>query len=152
MCVSTAASPTPARSPPSTARAARSSFAIAEQPSKGTVTLDGETFVYTSAKNKTGVDRFTYTATDAAGSTSAPAEVRITIVRAKCGVTYDDMAESAAYTAAVDLAEHGVFVGAQVGSRRFFEPDARRQPRRVRHHGARLRGHSCGRPHDDGLL
>ena len=99
------------------------SFAIAEQPSKGTVTLDGETFVYTSAKNKTGVDRFTYTATDAAGSTSAPAEVRITIARAKCGVTYDDMAESAAYTAAVDLAEHGVFVGAQVGSRRFFEPD-----------------------------
>ena len=126
------------------------SFAIAEQPSKGTVTLDGETFVYTSAKNKTGADRFTYTATDAAGSTSAPAEVRITIARAKCGVTYDDMAESAAYTAAVDLAEHGVFVGAQVGSRRFFEPD--RQPRRVRHHGARLRGHSCGRPHDDGLL
>ena len=99
------------------------SFAIAEQPSKGTVTLDGETFVYTSAKNKTGVDRFPYTATDAAGSTSAPAEVRITIARAKCGVTYDDMAESAAYTAAVDLAEHGVFVGAQVGSRRFFEPD-----------------------------
>ena len=99
------------------------SFAIAEQPSKGTVTLDGETFVYTSAKNKTGADRFTYTATDAAGSTSAPAEVRITIVRAKCGVTYDDMVESAAYTAAVDLAEHGVFVGAQVGSRRFFEPD-----------------------------
>lgn len=45
------------------------------------------------------------------GSTSAPAEVRITIARAKCGVTYDDMAESAAYTAAVDLAEHGVFVG-----------------------------------------
>ena len=62
------------------------SFAIAEQPSKGTVTLDGETFVYTSAKNKTGADRFTYTATDAAGSTSAPAEVRITIARAKCGV------------------------------------------------------------------
>ena len=27
------------------------SFAIAEQPSKGTVTLDGETFVSTSAKN-----------------------------------------------------------------------------------------------------
>ena len=83
------------------------SFAIAEPPSKGTVPLDGAPFVYTSAKNKTGVDRFTYTATDAAGSTSAPAEVRITIARAKCGVTYDDMAESAAYTAAVDLAEHG---------------------------------------------
>ena len=62
-------------------------------------------------------------APDLPASTSAPAEVRITIARAKCGVTYDDMAESAAYTAAVDLAEHGVFVGAQVGSRHFFEPD-----------------------------
>ena len=50
-------------------------------------------------------------------------ELDLIIARAKCGVTYDDMAESAAYTAAVDLAEHGVFVGAQVGSRRFFEPD-----------------------------
>ena len=121
-CVSTAASPTGTLAAIDR-EGGEVSFAIAEQPSKGTVTLDGETFVYTSAKNKTGVDRFTYTATDAAGSTSAPAEVRITIARAKCGVTYDDMAESAAYTAAVDLAEHGVFVGAQVGSRRFFEPD-----------------------------
>lgn len=67
------------------------SFAIAEQPSKGTVTLDGETFVYTSAKNKTGADRFTYTATDAAGSTSAPAEVRITIVRACAGIPAGDL-------------------------------------------------------------
>lgn len=48
------------------------SFAIAEQPSKGTVTLDGETFVYTSAKNKTGADRFTYTATDAAAAPRPP--------------------------------------------------------------------------------
>ena len=99
------------------------SFAIAEEPAKGTVTLDGETFVYTSEGNKTGADSFTYTAADAEGNTSAPATVRITIVRAKCGVTYDDMARSAAYTAAVDLAEHGVFVGASFGGRRFFEPE-----------------------------
>lgn len=100
-------------------------FAIVDQPAKGTVTLDGETFVYTSAKNKIGSDRFTYAAADANGNLSAPAEVRITIERTKCGVTYDDMAESAAYTAAVDLAEHGVFVGAQVGGKRFFEPERR---------------------------
>ena len=37
------------------------SFAIAEEPAKGTVTLDGDTFVYTSEGNKTGADSFTYT-------------------------------------------------------------------------------------------
>lgn len=98
-------------------------FSIVAEPSKGTVTLDGDTFVYTSAGSKSGTDSFTYAAADSAGNVSAPATVRITIVRAKCGVTYDDMAGNAAYTAAVDLAEHGVLVGAQVGGKRFFEPE-----------------------------
>lgn len=99
------------------------SFAIVEQPTKGSVTLEGDTFVYTGAKNKGGTDMFTYTATDAAGNTSLPAAVRITLERPRSGVTYDDMAQSAAYTAAVDLAERGVFVGIQVGDKRFFEPE-----------------------------
>ena len=97
------------------------SFAIAEQPSKGTVTLDGETFVYTSAKNKTGADRFTYTATDAAGSTSAPAELE-PLIKPNTKVVYVETPANPTMVM-VDLAEHGVFVGAQVGSRRFFEPD-----------------------------
>ncbi len=97
------------------------SFAIVTEPARGTVTLDGETFVYTG--DRCGTDRFTYTATDSEGNTSAPATVSVTVERAKCGVTYDDMSGNAAYTAAVDLAEHGVFVGASFGGKRFFEPE-----------------------------
>lgn len=98
------------------------SFLIVTEPEKGTVTLEGDSFLYTAEK-RSGSDRFTYAAVDSAGNTSAPAEVRITIERVKSGVTYDDMADCAAYTAAVDLAERGVFVGAQVGDKRFFEPE-----------------------------
>lgn len=98
------------------------SFSIVTEPSKGTVTLDDESFVYTSG-SRCGADQFTYLATDSEGRSSAPATVRITIERAKSGVTYDDMSGNAAYTAAVDLAEHGVFVGTQVGGKRFFEPE-----------------------------
>lgn len=99
------------------------SFIIVTEPKKGTLTLDGDTFVYTAGENKSGTDRFTYAAVDSAGNTSAGAEVRIAIERVRSGVTYDDMADCAAYTAAVDLAERGVFVGAQVGEKRFFEPE-----------------------------
>ncbi len=99
------------------------SFVLVTEPKKGTLTLDGDTFVYTAGKNKSGTDRFTYAAVDSAGNTSAGAEVRIVIDRVRSGVTYDDMADCAAYTAAVDLAERGVFVGAQVGEKRFFEPE-----------------------------
>ena len=99
------------------------SFALAEEPKKGSVTLDGDTFVYTPSDSKTGKDSFTYTAADSEGRVSLPATVSICIRKAKCGVTYDDMDGSAAYTAAVDLAERGVLVGTQVGGKRFFEPD-----------------------------
>lgn len=98
-------------------------YVLVTEPKKGEVTLEGETFVYTSFAGRSGTDGFTYAAVDCAGKTSAPAEVRIRVERTKSGVTYGDMAENAAYTAAVDLAEHGVFVGAQVGGERFFEPE-----------------------------
>lgn len=98
-------------------------FILVTEPEKGTLTLDGDTFVYTAGKGRSGSDRFTYAAVDEAGNTSAAAEVRITIERVRSGVTYDDMADCAAYTAAVDLAERGIFVGAQVGDKRFFEPE-----------------------------
>ena len=99
------------------------SYVLLTEPKKGTLAIDEDTFVYTAGKNKSGTDRFTYAAVDTAGNTSAGAEVRIVIERVRSGVTYDDMVDSAAYTAAVDLAERGVFVGAQVGEKRFFEPE-----------------------------
>ena len=57
------------------------------------------------------------------GNTSLPATVSITIEKANSGVCYADMGGSRAHTAAVDLAEHGVFVGAKIGDSYFFEPE-----------------------------
>ena len=99
-------------------------FAIAQEPKKGTVALteDGLGFVYTPG-GKLGTDSFTYTAIDAYGNISLPATVSITIEKANSGVCYADMGGSRAHTAAVDLAEHGVFVGAKIGDSYFFEPE-----------------------------
>ena len=99
-------------------------FEIVTQPKKGTAELteDGLGFVYTPA-GKLGADSFTYTATDEEGNTSLPAAVSITIERAASGVSYADMGDDRAHTAAVDLAEHGVFVGARIGDSYFFEPE-----------------------------
>lgn len=100
-------------------------FAIADAPKKGTVALteDGLGFIYTPGKNKIGADSFTYTATDESGNVSLPATVKLTIERTQSGVSYADMDTNRAATAAVDLAEHGVFVGAKVGENYFFEPE-----------------------------
>lgn len=97
-------------------------FDIVTQPKKGTAELteDGLGFVYTPAE--LGADSFTYTATDEEGNVSLPATVSLTIERAASGVFYADMAGERAHTAALDLAEHGVFVGAKVGQDYFFEP------------------------------
>lgn len=98
-------------------------YSLVSAPKKGTLTLEGDTFVYTGARDRIGADSFTYTAEDASGRVSAPAVVSLTLTRSRTGVEYDDMDGSAAYTAAVDLAERGIFVGAQVGAQRFFEPE-----------------------------
>ena len=101
-------------------------FALAAEPKKGTVTLgeDGVSFVYTPLEKKSGGDSFTFTATDAAGNTSAPATVSITISKQKTAVSYCDMEGRSAYPAAICLAENGIYVGRQVGSTYFFDPDA----------------------------
>ena len=100
-------------------------FAIADTPKKGTVALteDGLGFIYTPGKNKIGADSFTYTATDESGNVSLPAAVKLTIERTQSGVNYADMGAHRAATAAVDLAERGVFVGTKVGENYFFEPE-----------------------------
>ena len=98
-------------------------FALATLPAKGEVTVEDDTFVYTPAKNKAGGDSFTYTATDESGNTSAPATVKIKIARVQSGVEYSDLDGKDCATAAVDLAEHGVFVGSKVGGDWFFEPE-----------------------------
>lgn len=98
-------------------------FALATLPAKGSVTLEGDVFVYTPEKNKAGADSFTYTATDESGNVSAPATVKIKIARVSSGVDYADTYHCDCATAAVDLAEHGIFTGAKIGGEWFFEPE-----------------------------
>ena len=98
-------------------------YDIKQAPQKGTVVVDGADFTYTPDEGVTGSDSFTYTATDAAGNTSAPAEVTVTIEKIRSGVTYADMGDSAAAAAAQYLAEEGIFTGQKIGDQYCFEPD-----------------------------
>ncbi len=99
------------------------SFAIVEEPKHGTLELDGSTFVYTPKESRLGSDEFTFTASDSEGNVSEPACVKISVERSRSGVRYADMEDCSAYTAAVALADEGVFVGTQVGGNYFFEPE-----------------------------
>lgn len=99
-------------------------FRLATLPAKGTLEFGEEgVFVYTPDARASGSDSFTFTATDEDGNVSAPATVKIRIERAASGVDYADTAGKDCATAAVDLAERGVFVGARVGDDWFFEPE-----------------------------
>lgn len=98
-------------------------FALAEAPKKGTVTIDGANFTYTPKDGAKGSDRFTYTASDSAGHVSSPATVTVTIERVRSGVTYADTDQDTACAAAAQcLAERGVFTGARIGNKYYFEP------------------------------
>ena len=98
-------------------------FAVADQPRKGTVVVEGDRFTYAPDEGVTGSDSFTYTATDTAGRVSQPATVTVEIQKPHSGVTYADTAGSAAAAAAQDLAEAGIFTGAKIGDQYYFEPD-----------------------------
>ena len=98
-------------------------YAIVEEPRKGTVTIDGVNFTYTPEKGAVGGDSFTYTATDSGGNVSLPATVTVRIEKSKSGVLYSDTEGSGAAAAAQDLAEAGIFTGAKLGDQYYFEPD-----------------------------
>ena len=98
-------------------------YQVERQPKRGTVTVKGDTFTYTPEKNRTGKDSFTYVVTDSAGRVSNPATVTVPVEKAKSGVSYADMEGNDAAAAAQWLAEEGVFTGAKIGERYFFEPD-----------------------------
>ena len=97
-------------------------FALMDEPRKGTVSIDGVNFTYTPKEGATGGDSFTYTATDSTGKTSLPATVTVTIQKTRSGVTYADTDAKSAY-AAQCMAEEGIFTGAKIGGQYYFEPD-----------------------------
>lgn len=98
-------------------------FALVEEPRKGVVVIEGDSFTYTPDEGITGSDRFTYTATDSQGHTSAPAKVSVAIDKTRSGVTYADTENSPAACAAQELAEKGIFTGGKIGDYYYFQPD-----------------------------
>ena len=98
-------------------------YAVVEEPKKGTVVVDGVNFTYTPKKGAVGGDSFTYAATDSAGNVSAPATVTVTIEKTKSGVMYSDTEGCKAAAAAQYLAEAGIFTGTKLGDQYYFEPD-----------------------------
>ena len=96
-------------------------FALVDEPRKGTVSIDGVNFTYTPREGAAGGDSFTYTATDSTGKTSLPAAVTVTIQKTRSGVTYADTDAKSAY-AAQRMAEEGIFTGAKIGGQYYFEP------------------------------
>lgn len=99
-------------------------YQLVERPKRGTAELleDGS-FVYTPKKNKLGEDRFTYTATDAAGNVSNVATVRVTILQPLEQETFDDLAPTEQFPA-MWLREQGLFGGTRVTDKLCFAPDA----------------------------
>ncbi|MGM9522163.1 MAG: Ig-like domain-containing protein [Oscillospiraceae bacterium] len=98
-------------------------YSVSQEPKKGTVKVDGDTFTYTPADGKKGKDSFTYVAVDSAGNISNEATVTIHIKKQSTDVSYSDMTESPVWYAATELAERGIFVGEQVGGQYLFNPD-----------------------------
>lgn len=91
------------------------SFRVTTQPSKGSVSVDGSSFVYTPKYGKRGRDSFTYQAVDPEGGASPDATVTIQIDRQSTDVFYPDLRGSGREYAAVRLAEDGVFLGEKIG-------------------------------------
>ena len=98
-------------------------FALVDEPRKGTVVIEGDSFTYTPDEGITGSDRFTYTATDSQGNVSSPAKVTVNIDKTRSGVTYSDTKDSSAARAAQTLAEKGIFTGGKIGGLYYFQPD-----------------------------
>ncbi len=98
-------------------------FKVAEQPKKGTVTVDGACFIYTPADGKRGKDSFTYTAADECGNVSPEATVSIKIEKQDTDVSYPDVSPEDDPCAAIMLAEYGIYTGRRIGDCYHFGAD-----------------------------
>lgn len=99
-------------------------FTVTRQPKRGSVVIreDGS-FHYTPAKNKVGIDSFTYTAADPAGNVSREATVTVTIIKPTDAAQYTDTAGESCRFAAEWMKNTGIFISESVGGNRCFRPD-----------------------------
>lgn len=99
-------------------------FAILRQPRRGSVTLDDQGgFTYTPAKNKVGVDSFTYTATDPQGKVSREATVTVTILKPTNAPAYEDTMDTSCRFTAEWMRSTGIFAGETLAGSAYFGPE-----------------------------
>ena len=99
-------------------------FTVTRQPKRGQVVIrDDGSFHYTPAKNKVGIDSFTYTATDPAGNVSREATVTITITKPTDAAQYTDTAGESCRFAAEWMKNTGIFVSENVSGNNCFRPN-----------------------------
>lgn len=99
-------------------------FTVTRQPRRGTVDIgeDG-TFSYSPARNKVGVDSFTFTATDPQGNVSREATVTVRILKPTESGQYRDTMGLDCRFEAEWLRSTGLFEGEKVGGQLCFNPD-----------------------------
>jgi hypothetical protein len=98
-------------------------FTVTRQPRRGTVTISPEgNFTYTPARNKVGMDSFTYTATDPKGNVSREATVTIRILKPADSAQYRDTAGLDCRFEAEWMRSTGLFEGEKVGGALCFNP------------------------------
>ena len=99
-------------------------YTVTRHPRRGAVEIAADgTFTYTPAKNKVGVDSFTFTATDPQGNVSREATVTVRILKPSEGKPYQDTVGYDCRFEAEWLRNSGLFEGEKVGSRHCFYPE-----------------------------
>ena len=100
-------------------------YQLVRTPKRGEVSISEDgTFLYTPKENKVGTDRFTYTATDAAGNVSNEATVTVRILKAADAAAYADLDSDYDQFEAMWLRASGLFSGRELGGQACFEPNA----------------------------
>ena len=100
-------------------------FEIVSEPRRGVLVLsdDGSgEYTYLPNDGYVGKDSFCYVARDKYGNYSAAAEVSVSVSRAAMAERFDDMADSDAHAAAINLLERGIMSGTQIGDGYYFQP------------------------------
>lgn len=99
------------------------SFRLEEAPKRGSVVVETDgRFVYTPKKNKVGEDQFTFTVTDEAGNVSAPATVKITILKPTDALSFADLEGSNDVFEAMWMQQQGLTGGRRIGELCCFAP------------------------------
>src|SRR3546814_4664247 len=90
---------------------------IGTAPAHGTVSVSGKTVTYTPSSTYYGPDSFTYTATNA-GGTSAPATVSLTVATPAAPVTADKSGVTIGYDTAAPIDLSGSITGIHTRDRK----------------------------------